>query len=400
MNVLKKSVSLVFLTLAFAGSVCAQSTVVARKPSGDEYWYILKQAQDAYDYSNFGQAISLAEQAKKKRKDLIEWERYTMDQAQRSSAVRLSGDDLGLVRDALVKGKLKNALEIVDSYLSIYGSQKFGGKFSSLLSFIDRNSGYPEADYLIGRVYKVEGEIKKAEIYMKKAYETFDLLSVPDVKYDILYDMADIAKSQLDSMSYTQYLSSKNSSSYYAEYEKYMTDILADDNIYSSPSIMNSMIKVISSKDKKSMSRFFELYRSDNDRSLDALIGLANYYRLSAAYVPSNADVKAELIKSLKCAALASVIAVTRIQDTLDDRMTDFSYSGIQDLFKKCTRYPDILGWGNDVGVWELFGVLADTASDLGYTNFSDELFTVLSTSNPEPYWQEWAKRRMAQNKK
>ncbi|MBQ1832350.1 MAG: hypothetical protein II114_01060 [Treponema sp.] len=399
MNVLKKSVSLVFISLLVAGSIYAQSSTVPRKPSGDEYWYILKQAQDAYEYSNFGQAISLAEQAKNKRKALIEWEKNTMDQAQRSSAVRLAGDDIKLVQEALVRGKLKNAQEIVDSYLSTYGTARFGGKFSNLLSFIERNSSYPEADYLIGKVYKLEGEIKKAEIYMKKAYEMFDLLSVPDVKYDILYDMADIAKNQLDSLNYSRYLNTKKNSGYYSDYEKYMTDILADDSMYSNQNVMNSMLNVISSKDKKSMSRFFELYRSGNDRSLSALIGLASYYRTSAAYVETNAEVKTELLKSLKCAALASIIAVTRIQDVLDDRLVDFSYTGIQDLLKKSSRYSDIVSWGNDNGVWELFCVLAETSGDLGYKNFSDDLFAVLISSVPEPYWKEYAGRKSASYK-
>ncbi|MBQ2600896.1 MAG: hypothetical protein II584_00695 [Treponema sp.] len=400
MNVFRKSVATLFLSLSLAVIASAQSTIVSRKPSGDEYWYILKQAQDAFDFSDYGQAISLAEQAKNKRKALIEWEKYTMDQAQRSSDVRLSGDDLGLVREALVRGKLKNALEIMDSYLSLYGKSKFGGKFQNLLSFIDRNAAYPEADYLIGKVYKVEGEIKKAETYLKKAYVNFDLLSVPDVKYDILYDMADIAKSQLDTMNFSQYLTSRKNNGYYADYEKYMTDILADDSVYSNQSLMNSMIKVISSKDKKAMTRFFELYRSEGDRSLDALIGLASYYRISAAYVATNAEVKAELLKSLRCSALASIIAVTRIQSVLEDRLTDYSYVGIQDLLKKCTRYSDILSWGNDVGVWELFGVLAETADDLGYTDFASELMKVLASSNPEPYWQEWAVRKMTASAK
>ena len=45
-----------------------------------------------------------------------------------------------------------------------------------LLKFINQNNSYPEADYLIGRVYKLEGEPTLAAVYMKRAYEASDLL--------------------------------------------------------------------------------------------------------------------------------------------------------------------------------------------------------------------------------
>lgn len=396
MNIFKKSVSAVVFSMAVLTAANSQIVTVVRKPTGDDYWYTLKLAQDSFDSADYGRVISLAEQAKNKRKAQIEWEQYVLDQAQRSREVRLAGDDLGLVVNAMKRAKLTDAHKIIDSYTSYYGSEKFKGRFSNLLDFIERNKLYPEADYMIGKVYKVEGEIKKAEIYMKKAYESFDLLNVPDSKYDILYDMADIAKSQLDSLNYGQYLSSSRKSGYYADYEKYMTDILADDKLYSNPSFMNSMVKAISANDKKAVGRFFELYRSEIDRSLDALVGLTAYYRTSALYVQSNEDLKKEQTKALKCAALGSVVAVSKIQEILEDRLTDYRYTDLSDLLKKCSRFSDIVDWGNDTGVWELLGILAETASDLGYTSFSRELMNILSQSNPEQYWQDWAMRRVS----
>ncbi|MBQ1661372.1 MAG: hypothetical protein II054_02610, partial [Treponema sp.] len=136
-------------------NVVAESSIVVRKPSGDEYWYILKQAKDAFDFGEYGRCVSLAEQAKKKRMSQIEWEQYTLDHAQRISSVRNAGDELNVVIQALDKTKQKNALEIVRSYLSTYGEAKFKNSFSNLLAFINRNNSYPEADYLLGSVYMI-----------------------------------------------------------------------------------------------------------------------------------------------------------------------------------------------------------------------------------------------------
>ncbi len=377
-------------------NVVAESSIVVRKPSGDEYWYILKQAKDAFDFGEYGRCVSLAEQAKKKRMSQIEWEQYTLDHAQRISSVRNAGDELNVVIQALDKTKQKNALEIVRSYLSTYGDAKFKNSFSALLSFINRNNSYPEADYLLGSVYMIEGEVNNASLYMKKAYESSELLSVPDVKYDILYDLGKMAQNQLEASDYAEYLrNSRKSSTYFTDYEKYMLDILADDEFYTDSTYMKSMEKVISGNTAKSVDRFFVLYRSNVDRSLSALDGLSKYYKTTSALLSDPKKMSAEKSKSLQCAALASVIAVTRIEETLGDRLTNFKYQSLGDLLAKAGKYSDIVGWGHENGIWELLYNLADTAAEMGYTPFAAGLFTVLSESLPDPYWKNQASLRI-----
>ena len=162
---------LVLLALFLAGEMLplfSQSSLVVRKPTGDDYWYILKEAQDAYDFGNYGNCIALAEKAKAKRKEQIKWEQYTLDQSQRLVIIRNAGDELKNVTKAMEDAKQKNALAIVNQYLETYGSGKFKGSFSALLKFINQNNSYPEADYLIGRVYKLEGEASLATVYLKR----------------------------------------------------------------------------------------------------------------------------------------------------------------------------------------------------------------------------------------
>ncbi|MBP5441851.1 MAG: hypothetical protein J6Y60_01285 [Treponema sp.] len=371
--------SLILLAVFLVGGmlpVFSQSSLVVRKPTGDDYWYILKEAQDAYDFGDYGKCVALAEQAKTKRKDQIKWEQYTLDQSQRLVLIRSAGDELKNVTRAMEDAKQKNALSIVNHYLETYGSEKFKGSFSSLLKFINQNNSYPEADYLIGRVYKLEGEPTLAAVYMKRAYEASDLLSVPEVRYDILYDMADMAEHN-------------------DEYEKYLMDILADDSMYTRATFMNSMEKVIAGKDSASVERFFMLYRNQSAHSLEALRRLSLYYQELAMSAQDDNTARSFMSKSLKCCALGTIVAVTRIQEVLEDRQTEYKYTSLSDLFRIASIYPDIVNWGNEKTVWEMFYNLADTAQKMGYTAFSSELFSVLSKSIPETYWQDKAALRV-----
>lgn len=370
---------LVLLALFLAGEMLplfSQSSLVVRKPTGDDYWYILKEAQDAYDFGNYGNCIALAEKAKAKRKDQIKWEQYTLDQSQRLALIRNAGDELKNVVKAMEDAKQKNALSIVNQYLETYGSGKFKGSFSALLKFINQNNSYPEADYLIGRVYKLEGEASLSTLYLKRAYEASDLLSVPAVRYDILYDLADLSEHNDD-------------------YEKYLMDVLADDTMFKRTSFMNSMEKVIAGKDKASVERFFMLYRNESDHSLEALRRLASYYEELALSAQSQESANSFMSKSIKCCALGTVVAVTRIQGALEDRRTEYKYTTLDDLLNTASMYSDIVTWGNEKSVWELFYNLADTAQKMGYTAFSGELFLILSKSIPEPYWADQAALRL-----
>ncbi|MBR6153710.1 MAG: hypothetical protein IKQ43_04680 [Treponema sp.] len=373
------SKSLILLAVFLAGGMLplfSQTSLVVRKPTGDDYWYILKEAQDAYDFGDYGNSIALAEKAKAKRKDQIKWEQYTLDQSQRLVQIRNAGDELKNVTKAMADAKQKNALAIVNSYLETYGKERFRGSFSALLKFINQNNSYPEADYLIGRVYKIEGEASLATVYLKRAYEASDLLSVPAVRYDILYDLADLSEHNDD-------------------YEKYLMDVLADDTMFTKTTFMNSMEKVIAGKDKASVERFFMLYRNESAYSLEALRKLASYYEELANKAQDQATARTYMSKSLKCTALGTIVAVTRIQETLEDRQTEYKYTTLSDLMKTASIYPDIVNWGNEKVVWEMFYNLADTAQRMGYSMFSYELFTILSKSIPEPYWADRAALRL-----
>lgn len=373
------SKSLVLFAIFLVGEMLplfSQSSLVIRKPTGDDYWYILKEAQDAYDFGEYGNCVALAEKAKSKRKDQIKWEQYTLDQSQRLALIRNAGDELKNVTRAMADAKQKNALAIVEQYLETYGTQKFHGSFSALLKFINENNSYPEADYLIGRVYKLEGEASLAAVYMKRAYEASDMLSVPAVRYDILYDLADMSEHNDD-------------------YEKYLMDVLADDNMFTRPTFMNSMEKVIAGKDRASVERFFMLYRNQSSYSLEALRRLAAYYGEQAEIAQDMETTRSYMSKSLRCSALGTIVAVTRIQETLEDRQTEYKYTALSDLFRIASIYPDIINWGNEKSVWEMFYNLADTAQKMGYTAFSSELFAVLSRSIPEPYWANQAALRI-----
>ncbi len=354
----------------------SQSNVVVKRPSGTEYWFLLKEAQENFESASYGKSLGLAEEAKEKRRAQTAWESYIMDQSLRLSAVRNAGDLIADILPVLKQRKQTSACEIVENYLTIYGESYFSGSFSRLLNYLHQNDVYPEADYLIGRVYKVEGELEIAIQYMEKAYNEADRLDVPDVKFDILYDLADIARLQNNGNE---------------NYEKYMLTILAADKNFTNEGYMNAVLKIIQGNSREAVDRFFMLYRSDNDISLKALEGLASYYRQVSLESEEPVAAERNRIKALRCAALGTVVAVTKIESTVKDRINNFNYTNMPELLSKAGLYSDVVEWGNSNGVWELFVNFGVQCSESGYPSFARRVFEILKNGEPEEYWRQKA---------
>ncbi len=349
-------VLLTFIPLCFAGNITYNSKV-----DGDDYWYTLKLAQNAYESNDYGTALSYAEEAKEKKLKVCKWENEVLDQCQRNFRVRKAGDYLVELIPVLQEKSYTDALEIINKNIKLYGSDFFKGRFSVLRKWIEEDYIYPEADFLIGRVYKLEGEIDLSTEYLNKAYDNRIRLDVADVKYDILYELADLADYRDDGR----------------DFEQKLTAILVDDKLYTDTGFMDALERIINLDTEISVEKFFLLYRSDNDISIRALQELSEYYNRVG-----------QKNKALRCAALGCIASVTKIEDILKDRLIDYSYSTFPDMLRKASAYSDIIAWGNSNNIWKLFFNMAKIARSNEKMVFGDTLMTILSKYEPEPYWQ------------
>lgn len=352
-----------FLTFSHL-NVQAQKVNVVYKPSNFDYEYTLKMAQNAYEASNFGEAIRLAEIAKKERKEVSAWEAYILQQTQKNFLVRKAGDLLEDVIPVLESKNYIDAKNVVEKYISERGKSFFNNKFSEVQNWIIANNQYPEADFIIGRIYRLEGEYSFAKKYLDEAYSSAILLDVPDVKYDILYELAELSKSQGNM----------------EEYEKNLQLVLKDDKLYRDKRFMDALIRFVDLNKADSVEKFFLLYRSDNDISISALGKLNQYY-----------DKIGKQEEALRCISLACIASVTKIEEILKDRLIDYTYVDLPDLLLKASLYSDILAWGNENKIWEMFYNLAKTAEKQNKLIYSQTLFKILADYEPEPYWQKRA---------
>lgn len=348
--------------LVFATGVsgfCAPRNV----PRGEESWRSMQEAEIAFSNGEYSEAVNYANEAKERRAQESEWQKYTLEIAQRRGLIRRAGDSLTRAVFVIQELSLNDALETVNFQFAKYGEDYFGGSFSRLIDFVDEYLNYPEADYLLGKIYRLEGEYQIAYDYMRNAYDHAALLDIPAQRYDLLYDLADLSLGMGDE----------------DNYEKYLLVIISDDVYFRNSTRLTAYERTLASGDPDSMETFFLLYRHSNTTALEAFINLSRFY------AQKNIEDRA-----LRYAGVAAIIAVTRLEEVLGQRINGFRYTTFENLISRSSSYDDIVRWGSSTGVWDLFCELATYAADSGYNNFSNSLFTALSTSAPE-YWRMYA---------
>lgn len=387
---------LVSLTFAAIFSVCCP-LAFAKSNAEADYFLTLRYAQNAFENGDYGKALSLAEKAKDERIKVVESELKILEQTQKIAAVRKAGDSLDDIMSELRQRNQAKAIDVIENYVEKYGKDRFSGKYSVLKDFIIRTKNFPESDFLIGKIYRLEGETSVAEDYMNKAYDKKDILNVPDLKYDILYELAEISKDKHDNDGYERYFKNiLKDDKYYADEEpkdaktavnaakasKDKADIENSKNIHNKRAYMNSIVRLIKTNRADSVEKFFLMYRNDSDISTKALAGLSDFYFKQG-----------QNEKALRCSALGCITALTKIEEILKDRLTDYSYTSFADLLKNASAYSDVVSWGNKNGIWQMYFNFAEIANSCGCKNFAQELFSILKDYEPESYWRNRAER-------
>ena len=337
-------------------------------------WKILEEAEVCFEELKYGEALRLSNDALKARKSEIQDEFNTLEISITPAQVRRYGKEFDKVIEILTEREQKKAVSIINKYLDLYGEEYFNNDIYGMLAWLKAKETYPEANYLIGQIYQVEGELETAGYFFEKAYKDRKYLDVYETQYQILYDMAYLAKVQGDK----------------EKLEKMLLLILDDDKNFKDKNFLQSITRTIKQNKSKNVDRLYLIYRAESKFSIKAL------YELSHIYEDAGME---EL--SVQCVALATVEAFTHFLGIMEERDSLFSYSNLTKFFIECAKYDDICIWAQENHVWELFYLLALKSKQMGCRSFSTQFLLVLSNSLPDEHFKTLSRMALtSQNKK
>ena len=356
-----------FIFIILGGILSAQHPV---KPKvSEQSWRVLNRAQVAYERGDYGEAIALCEEARKSRGKELKWNSYVMQSTLSSPEVKKKGPFISDLIPVLKGREDYEALEIINSWLDRKGADYFDNSLPKLYDYLKRLNEYPECDFLQARIYRLEGEYDLAMRYLKNAREQSDLLDVPALKHDILYEIADLAKVIGDQK----------------EYEGSLLLIVAGDGLYKDDASKRAMVRTVQLKRKDILNYFFMLHRYSAVNSIKAYFELGQLYKSQK-----------RIRESWAMTANGVVCAFTWMNEILRDRNPEFSFKDLGVFFDECGRYEDVLAWTSKNGIWKGFYDMAGIAIENGWLLFGTSLYQTMADSCPDSYWAAAAKKALS----
>ena len=318
-----------------------------------------RNAQAAYESKEYGKALKYAEDAILYKKEQLKADYETISTSLTAREVKKAGDEITSIIPVLQN---RDEYEVVN-LINYYNSKgNFNNSISKVLEYIKNQEEYPEAQKLIGDIYKIEGEYSFAEQYYLKALENAAVLDIPDERYEIIYLLADLSRLCGD----------------YDTMEIRLLNIIGKDQNTSNMVLAKSMRNTVSKNNAAAIEKFFTMYRAQDYFCLKAFYELAQYY-LSIN----------ELDKAFNYSAVAVITGFTKVYNVVSKRDIDFEYTNISDFLDIIPYHSDIVTWGSDNDVWRSFNLFCEICEKCGYDKFSYELLKILAFHSPQKYWQQ-----------
>lgn len=327
----------------------------------DKTWHLLEMGKLKMEQKQFGEALNYANIAREVHKNKIEKKYNYLFNALKSKQVKIAGDNIFDVYSSLKERQDYDACKILDDIFLTHPPIFFEKSITKLMDWLDKKDAFPETDFLTGQIYSAEGEYIQALHYYKQAWDYHSFLEIPDERFNIIYALAETSK-----------LLNK-----YDEQEKYLLLILTEDPIYGTTNFesptLKAMINTLATD--KTCEKFFLLYRHNNRI---ASIALKAYIDLTEIYLQAH-----NLERALTVAALATEIAVTKLDNAISKTDFNYSYKNFTNLLHKLNHKEQILTWAENQNFWQAILNLADVLSLNNYKEQALNLYKIIAQSVP-----------------
>jgi tetratricopeptide (TPR) repeat protein len=354
-----KQYTLVFLCLLilpyslFAQNAAVPSSVASAKNA--PYWYKLEQGKHLFRAARYGEALPLFEDARNDRIRVFEDHRSAVLALLSMPEVRAIEDDLDRITAFAQERSYTMANNAFAELFFHVAKADLHGRASTSLDIFDSLKVYPEAEFWIGEVYRMEGSAAIAIKQYERALSMADKLADPALETEILFRLASFQKINGN----------------YNEMERRLQQILERDTLWTqdaSSFVKNAMLRTL---ETEGVDRFFDLYRYKNAVAEKAHRLLAEYFYQSGRHQ-----------RAAEHYLFAWMIAATTVIEAYQSKLiTEFKFTTLSSVTADLSRRPDITAYMDEVVYYQtayyfaasLYGSGRQTAARSVWSYVADE---------------------------
>jgi tetratricopeptide (TPR) repeat protein len=335
---------------------------------GDEkpYWYLLEEGKKFFREGDYASALVNFEDARNERRQVWERRERVFISLLSIHEVRRFGDALDIVERYITERNQFDAAEALNELIFYLGRDALKNSARTTLSLFGLLKEYPEAEYWIGEVFRLEGEKEIALMQYRKALNDDVDAQAPDWKTGVLYKIAELSGDTRN----------------YNEMERTLGRILSDDALWRDTDdfVRNAMMRTL---ENEGIDKFLTMYRHDNGKSEKAHRLLGYYYYISGRYKPAESHL-----------LFAVLNANTVIIEEAIRKRYNFSFTSLDNLMFEIERRPDLKKYMADVEYYKSLYYLGAALYANGMLNPARGIWRFLSN---QPDAGEWAQRSQNQ---
>ena len=330
----------------------------------DPWWITLEEGKRHFRAGAYGGALRSFENARENRKNYYAKMERDLITVLSLHTVRLLGDDLGFLESYIEKEFRVDAADALKELYYRVPKEKLRNSSSTALAELGRLKSYPEAEYWIGEVYRMEGEFGIALVQYQKAYDQRMLLEIPGFTTEILYKTAELRSLRRE----------------YTEMTKTLEDILKNDTLWSRESFNKS--NMLRSLETNGVNRFLVLFRH-NEPSVEKAHRIMGFYY----YSNGRHDRAAEHL------LFAFLIQNSVIIDALLQSRYNYAFSSLSNLMNDIAKRSDLLDYLEETEYFKTLYYLANSLYGVNRRSSAREIWTFLGDHGSG----EWRARAVSQ---
>jgi tetratricopeptide (TPR) repeat protein len=345
--------------------------VFAQMPSEKPYWFTLEQGKLFFRTGQYGDALLAFEAAREQRKALYTQMERTFITLLSIPEVRRLGDSLSLVETYIRDQRQESAAAVLRELYYRVPPASLEDSAANVLKQLGRLKNYAEAEYWIGEIYRVEGELGIALKQYQRAYEQREFLENSGFEREILYKIVDIHRLRQE----------------YPEMEKWLLEILKQDRLWSEDSGMFAKNALLRTIENDGITRFLTLYRYNNGAVEKAHRLLGLYYYASGRH--------SRAVEHLLYAFL--IQNSTIIEEILRNKF-DFVFTNLETIRNEILLRPVLTAYIEDVEYYKTMYYLGSAFYGAGKPRPAREFWIFLSLrSDGRVAAGEWGTRARGQ---
>jgi tetratricopeptide (TPR) repeat protein len=344
------------------------------------WWFSLEQGKFYFRGGDYGGALNAFEDARRGRREAFTRMEQNLIILLSLPEARRLGDSLDRV-EAYITGRSQSdaAAALRELYYRV-PRESLGGSVNRALNELGKFKDYPEAEYWIGEVYRLEGELGLAVKQYQRALELRELLEDPLFEVDIYYKMAELHRARRE----------------YIEMEKDIKEIIEGrgrdgepkDSLWAGDSgsfARRSMAEILGRED--GITRFLTIYRYNNTLVEKAHRFLGFFYYDSGRHSPGPA---------LEQLMFAFLIQNTVIIEELIRRRYDFTFTGLEGLMEEVRKLPLLLAYLDETEYFKTLYYLGSSIFGEGKLAAARQFWLFLARCPEAGQWGDRARRQLA----